>query len=1315
MDEHRVSRSGSYVPDPEKDSRSLKRDDQQELEHTDGKEEEVIGTVPFFKLFRFADFKDKVLMVVGTIGACANGATTPIMTILLGKMINSFGNTEGTDQVVKQVSKVALQFTYLAALGLVASSLQVGCWMVTGERQAARIRSIYLKTILRQDIAFFDNETTTGEVIGRMSGDTVLIQEAMGEKVGKFVEQLATFVGGFIVAFVKGWLLTLVMLTTIPPLVITGAAMSIVIAKMASRGQTAYSQAGIVVEQTLGAIRTVAAFTGEKLAIAKYNKSLETAYKAGVQQGLFSGLGFGSITFISFCSYALAIWYGAKLIIDKGYTGGDIINVIVAVLTGSMALGQAAPFLGAFAAGKAAAYKMFEAINRKPEIDAYDTSKGRTLDDIHGDIEFKDVCFTYPARPDEQIFNGFCLRIPSGTTNAIVGQSGSGKSTVISLIERFYDPQAGEILIDGINIKELQLRWLREKIGLVSQEPVLFTASIKDNIAYGKDGATLEEIKVASGLANAAKFIDKLPEGLDTMVGENGTQLSGGQKQRIAIARAILKNPRILLLDEATSALDAESERIVQEALDRVMTNRTTVIVAHRLSTIRNADMIAVIQTGKIIEKGSHIKLLEDPEGAYSQLIRLQEANEESANGNEKSELARQLSRNPSRQSEFSHQLSRNPSRQSEFSRQLSRNPSRRMSLGKLFSRASSTRGNSGHHSFSIEFGFPSRRNFSEVASEYNNDDNVPPTQQYKDVPISRLASLNKPEIPVLLLGIVVAGLNGVIFPAFALMLSSVIKTFFEPPAQLKKDSSFWALICIALGAGSLILSPAKTYLFSVAGCKLINRIRSLCFEKAVQMDIDWFDEPEHSSGAIGARLSADAASVRSLVGDSLAMLVESIAIVIAGLGIAFQANWKLSLIILVLIPLIGLNGWAQMKFLKGFSSDAKKKYEEASQVANDAVGSIRTVASFGAEEKVMKLYESKCEGPEKAGVRKGIVSGIGFGITNFLMFSVYALSFYIGGRLVQAGQATFAQVFRVFFALIFTAVGVSGSSSTVADTGKAKISAASVFAILDHETNIDLSNDSGTTLEDVRGKIEFRHVSFKYPTRPDVQIFRDFCLTIHSGKTVALVGESGSGKSTVISLLQRFYNPDSGHITLDGVEIEKFQVRWLRQQMGLVSQEPILFNETIRANIAYGKEGNATEMEIIAATEQANAHNFISGLQQGYDTMVGERGVQLSGGQKQRVAIARAIVKAPKILLLDEATSALDAESEHLVQDALDRIMVNRTTVVVAHRLTTIKNADVIAVVRNGVIAEKGDHDTLMKIKNGAYASLVALHMSAS
>ncbi|XXG76263.1 hypothetical protein AAC387_Pa08g0647 [Persea americana] len=242
--------------------------------------------------------------------------------------------------------------------------------MVTGERQAARIRNLYLKTILRQDIAFFDKETNTGEVIGRMSGDTVRIQEAMGEKVGKFIQLISTFIGGFVISFIKGWLLTFVMLSSIPPLVITGAVMDVMIEKMASRGQTAYAEAGVIVQQTIGSIRTVASFTGEKKAVHKYGMSLNTAYKSGVQEGFISGLGLGSVMFVLFCSYALAIWFGSRLILNNGYTGGDVATVMLAVITGSMSLGQASPSLSAFGEGQAAAFKMFETIKRKPEIDA---------------------------------------------------------------------------------------------------------------------------------------------------------------------------------------------------------------------------------------------------------------------------------------------------------------------------------------------------------------------------------------------------------------------------------------------------------------------------------------------------------------------------------------------------------------------------------------------------------------------------------------------------------------------------------------------------------------------------------------------------------------------------------------------------------------------------------------------------------------------------------------------------------------------------------------------------------------------------------
>ncbi|KAK6144064.1 hypothetical protein DH2020_020884 [Rehmannia glutinosa] len=1221
------------------------------------KKSKAVCKVPYYKLFSFADPTDYALMVTGLITAVANGLCLPLMTIIFGELADSFGHNVGSRRVVNEVSKVSLKFVYLA--------LGAGIAAFSRERQAVRIRNLYLRAILRQDIGYFDKETNTGEIIERMSNDTAIIQDAMGEKIGKFMRLIATFSGGFVIAFIRGWLLTLVLLSAIPLLVISAALMSVLMAKFTSTGQAAYSEAAIVVEQTIGAIRTVASFTGERQAVAKYEKSLHKAYKAGVQEGLAAGLGSGILTFVLFCSYALAVWFGAKMIITKGYSGGAVLNILMAILLGSLSLGQISPCLNAFAAGQVSAYKMFQTIHRKPDIDPYSTN-GRVMNDINGDLELKDVYFSYPSRPDETIFSGFSLMVPSGTTLALVGESGSGKSTVINLVERFYDPQGGEVLIDGINIKEFQLRWIRGKIGLVSQEPVLFASSIKDNIAYGKNGASFEEIRAAVEHANAAKFIDKLPQGLDTMVGVNGTQLSGGQKQRIALARAIIKDPRILLLDEATSALDAESERIVQEALDRVMINRTTLIVAHRLSTVKNADAIAVIHQGKIVEKGSHSELIRNPEGAYSHLIQLQESTQNSGYDKSEAEI------------------------KAEDSGRLS---SQHVSFLRSISIESSETGNSSHEEPKT------------TAS----------TKSGRKVSLYRLAYLNKPEIPELIFGSLAAIVNGSILPLHGLLFSSVIKTFYEPAHKLRVDSKFWACMFVVLALASLLATPLRTYFFAVAGCKLIRRLRLMCFEKVVHMEISWFDRIENSSGSVGSRLSTDVKSVRNLVGESLALLVQNVATAVVGLAIGFGASWKLSLIVLAMLPLIGLNGYFHLKFVMGFSADSKKLYEDATQVASDAIGNIRTVASFSAEEKVMKLHQEKCEGPVRLGITQGLISGAGLGMSLFFLYSVYATSYYAGARLVDAGQITFGDVFRVFLGLSMTAVAISESGGLAPDSGKAKAGAASIFALLDQKPEIDSADDSGMTLESVKGDIEFEHVSFKYPSRPDILVFNDLCLAIHSGKTVAIVGESGSGKSTIISLLQRFYDPSSGQITLDGFEIRKLKLKWLRQQMGLVSQEPVLFNDTIRANIAYGKEGDATEAEILAAAELANAHKFISGLQKGYDTVVGERGIQLSGGQKQRIAIARAIVKAPKILLLDEATSALDAESENVVQDALDRAMVDRTTIVVAHRLSTIKNADLIAVIQNGAIVEKGKHESLVNKKDGIYASFVALLDGAS
>ncbi|XP_066306817.1 ABC transporter B family member 5-like [Miscanthus floridulus] len=1234
--------------------------------------------VPFLGMFRYADRTDAALMAVGTVAAVANGMTEPLMTVVFAAIIECFGAGDDAT-ILHRVSKVIMYYIYLGIGTAVSSFLQVSCWTVAGERQSTRLRSLYLEAVLRQDIAFFDVEMTTAEATSRMSADTVLIQDALGEKVGKYIQLLTTFISGFIIGFIRGWMLALVVLACIPPSILSFATVSRLRAQISRKRQESYDDAGNIVEQTIGAIRTVVSFNGEKKAIAMYNNHIKKAYKATLMEGIVTGLGVGCIFFVVFCNYSLAFWYGAKLIIGKGYTGGQVLNIVFAILTGSMAIGNASPSISAIAEGQSAAQRLFEIINRKPNIDITDTS-GIVLEDIEGDVELKDVFFRYPARPEQLILDGLCLQVPNGTTMAIVGESGSGKSTVISVVERFYDPQAGEVLVDGVNIKSLQLQWLRGKISLVSQEPLLFMTSIKDNITYGKADATIEEIKKAAELANAATFIEKLPDAYETMVGQRGSQLSGGQKQRIAIARAILKNPKILLLDEATSALDVESERVVQEALNRIMVGRTTLIVAHRLSTIRSADCIAVVHQGKVVERGVHDKLIKDPDGAYSQLIRLQQA----------------------------HAKERHEVPNTDVSGSIYK--SRSLSLEQSIDRDSPR--NKGHHSSTKSTGLSEELN-KQVSIDRQEHQESSDSKAPKKAPIGRLFKLNKPEAPVLLLAAIAAFVHGLMFPSFSIMMSGGIRSFYYPPHQLRKDSRFWALMCLLFAVIALISIQLEYFLFGVAGGKLIQRVRSLSFQSIVHQEVAWFDDPSNSSGALGARLYIDALNIRRLVGDNLAILVQCIVTLVAGFSIAFASDWKLTLIVICVIPVMGSQNYIQVKFLKGFSEDAKVMYEDASQVVTEAISSIRTVASFCAEKRVITSYIQKCQASMKQGIRSGMVGGLGFSFSNLMMYLTYALCFYVGALFVHEGKSTFKDVFRVYFALIFTAFGISQTSAMATDSTKAQESTTSILAIIDRRSKINSTSDEGVILEKVDGNIDFSHVSFKYPSRPDVQVLSDITLAIPARKTVALVGESGSGKSTIIALLERFYDPDSGTISLDGTELKKLRLSWLRDQMGLVSQEPVLFNDTIHANIAYGKQ-EVREAEIVAAAKAANAHELISSLPQGYSTIVGERGTQLSGGQKQRVAIARAILKGPRILLLDEATSALDAEAERTVQDALDQVMVSRTTVVVAHRLSTIKGADMIVVIKDGKVAEKGKHEYLVG-KGGVYASLVELHSKSA
>lgn len=451
---------------------------------------------------------------------------------------------------------------------------------------------------------------------------------------------------------------------------------------------------------------------------------------------------------------------------------------------------------------------------------------------------------------------------------------------------------------------------------------------------------------------------------------------------------------------------------------------------------------------------------------------------------------------------------------------------------------------------------------------------------------------------------------------------------------------------------------------------------------------------------------------VRSLVGDRVALLIQTISAVTIACTMGLIIAWKLALVMIAVQPLIIICYYCKRVLLKSMSQKAMKSQDESSKIAAEAVSNLRTITAFSSQNRILQMLERAQEGPRRESSRQSWFAGIGLGTSQGLMTLTWALDFWYGGKLVAAGTLGAKALFETFMVLVSTGRVIADAGTMTNDLAKGADSVGSVFSVLDRYSLIEPEDSEGRKPEKISGDMELRDVDFAYPARPDVIIFRGFSIRIEAGKSTALVGQSGSGKSTIIGLIERFYDPLRGVVKIDGVDIKSYHLRSLRKHIALVSQEPTLFAGTIRQNIAYGASSEEVgESEITEAAKAANAHDFIAGLKDGYDTWCGERGLQLSGGQKQRIAIARAILKNPAILLLDEATSALDSQSEKVVQEAVERVMIGRTSVVVAHRLCTIQNCDVIAVLDKGKVVEKGTHSSLLdKGPTGAYYSLVSL-----
>ncbi|KAG6578616.1 ABC transporter B family member 15, partial [Cucurbita argyrosperma subsp. sororia] len=1226
-------------------------------------------------IFMHADAVDILLMTLGFIGALGDGFTRPVVLLVGSRLMNSIGNTSKISAstanmhlFLHTIDRNAAILLYVACGAFVVSFLEGYCWTRTGERQTARMRARYLKAVLRQDVGYFDMHVTgTSEVIASVSSDTLVIQDVLSEKIPNFLMNMATFLGSYIVGFILLWQQALVGLPFALLLLIPGLLYGKTLMGFARESMEGYKKAGMVAEQAVSSIRTVYAYAGEDKIKSDYSSALETSVKLGLKQGLSKGLAIGS-NGVSFAIWAFMAWYGSRMVMYHGAQGGTVYAVGVTIAVGGLAVGTSFSNVQYFSEAIAAGERIMEIINRVPKIDSADM-EGQILENVSGEVQFNNVQFAYPSRPETIILKDLTITIPAGRTVALVGGSGSGKSTVISLLQRFYDPLGGSILMDGVGIEKLQLKWLRSQMGLVSQEPALFATSIKENILFGKEDATMDEIIEAAKASNAHNFISLFPEGYDTQVGERGVQMSGGQKQRIAIARAIIKRPRILLLDEATSALDSESERVVQEALDEAAIGRTTIIIAHRLSTIRNADLIAVIQKGRVMETGSHNDLIQNQTGLYTSLVHLQQTAAQNQSPNE-------------------------PSASSTPHLDKIRSfGSRRLSLLSPSSSVNSVGSNPVDETTVIE-----------------NKQKLPKPS------FRRLLALNLPEWKQAVMGCISAMLFGAVQPVYAFLMGSVVSVYFlTSHEEIKAKTRTYALGFVGLAMFTFLVNLCEHYNFAYMGEYLTKRIREMMFSKILTFEVGWFDQDENSSGAISTRLSQDANMVRSLVGDRMALIMQTISAVIVAFTMGLIISWRLALVVIAAQPAVISCYYTRQVLLRKMSKNATKSQEQCSKLAAEAVSNLRTVTAFSSQDRILKMLEKAQEGPTRQGIKQSWYAGIGLGCSQSLTICTWALNFWYGSKLISQGETTAKGVFQTFMVLVSIGRVIADAGSMTSDLAKGFGVVSSVFDVLDRITKIEPDNPEGYKPDKLTGRIEFTKVDFAYPARPEAMIFRGFSIKIEAGKSTALVGQSGSGKSTIIGLVERFYDPIKGTIQLDGRDLKSYHLRTLRKRIALVSQEPTLFAGTIRDNIVYGYSETADESEIIEAAKAANAHDFISGLKDGYETLCGDRGLQLSGGQKQRIAIARAILKNPTVLLLDEATSALDGQSEKLVQEALERVMVGRTSVVVAHRLSTIQNCDMIAVLDKGKVVETGNHSSLMGIgEKGAYYALVNLQSTS-
>ncbi|GME51750.1 putative abc multidrug transporter protein [Neofusicoccum parvum] len=1278
---------------------------------------------------------DVSLLVTGLIVAVAAGMPFPLLCIYFGKLVDDLNSSACIDEPPASLEDMVRRKVIIVALFAVANFVTIyvymGCWTLFGERIVRRLRTRYLTALLRQEAAYFDT-LPAGEVAARLDSDLHTIQQGVSEKVGIYIASVSNFLTAYAVAFVMDSKLALILFVLVPAyyaMVHVGKYFS---EKYSKQVNEAVGEASSLAAESLSNIQVVQAFRLESRLEAIFAGHLLKVQPAAIRKFVAAAIQLGFLFFVAHAANSTAVWMGSKqiaesIVADTGFTFGRVYTCLLVMINASFMLTQVSPFLTTFSSAAAVSTKLLETIDRHSQIDGTSDFQGHIPSSFNGEIEFRDVTFEYPSRPGATVLNKLSLSIEAKKTTAIVGSSGSGKSTLASLIPRIYDVDGGEIFVDDTNVNQLNARFLRSNIAIVQQNPSLFDVSILENIAFGlvgsarrdhaflreglvcgalgkvaeavQNGSSLEAAAETAATAAAKKvirlaqdaaqragvmdFAGTLEHGLATRVGPGGSQLSGGQKQRVAIARALIRDAPVLILDEATSALDSASEKAIQASLEETCKGKTVIMIAHRLSTVRKADKIIAMAKGKVVEEGSYDELLQKG-GLFASLVRAQ-----------------------------------------DIESQENREPLISMSSGEASSAA-----------------YP-EKDMTDIDMDSDDDDEDLPLLESQETKHGKLhpkeqdpsflstfvsvVGMSRPWRSYVFIGVLAATIVGCSHSGEALIFGNMIGriTPCRGEAAVRWAGIFFSRMFFLLAVANFSANVVRGTAFGYVAEKVLVKTRILTLRSLLHHDVAWHESDGRTPDTLLAQLTTDTNSLSGMTGSVLGIAYSIVVSLGLGIIIAHIVAWKIAIVLLATVPVLLAAGFMRLRALAQFHQKHAKAFTQSVAVAKEAVDCIQTVAAFAMEDLELNVYRRALKAPYDATLRGIFTSNfwlaLSFSITNL----IYALAYWWGAKQTANGNYTQTQFFIVLPALLFSAQSCGQFFSLAPDISRAGVAARRILGLIEkmppgaptseyqdspaHVERFENTEDENAGLQmkqfgrrlnsGLGVSVSFADVRFSYPSRPNVEVLKGLDIHIKANQFVALTGHSGSGKSTTFALLERFYQPTSGSVKLDGKDISHTEDVSFRDDIALVPQQSVLFDGTVAFNISLGAPAGVrvSQKDIEEACKAANIHDTITSLPEGYNTRCGHHGNQFSGGQLQRLSIARALLRKPRLLLLDEPTSALDAESERIWQATLDRISRDMTVIVIAHRLATIRKADVIFLVEGGRCVDSGSHDELL------------------